>query len=435
MEREGEPRRVNSRATQGEADPRRLDRKPAEAGVARSGSEFTRPSPRAANLHAATLCARARERSDAGPPPQVEPIYQSTVWKLGSLEECDAIYEGARPGHIYIRDSNPNHQTLESLVAQLEGAEAALVTASGMGAIAVALLATVQSGDSIVASDCLYGASTRLMAEEFARFGVRATLAPLHDEQAARERIRAPVRAVFVETITNPLLRVVDLPLLADLCREAGAALVVDNTFATPCLIRPLEHGADAVVHSLTKFIGGHSDVMLGAVAGSEKFIAAARARALTWGIPANPFGAWLALRGAATLPLRIERAGANAARLAAFLSAHPRVRKTIYPGLPSHPDHESARRLLVGGGAMLAFELAGETEVDRLIRLLQLVTFSPSLGDVATTLSYPAKTSHRKLSAEQRAALGITPGLVRVSVGIDDAEDVIADFSLALEG
>jgi cystathionine beta-lyase/cystathionine gamma-synthase len=383
--------------------------------------------------HPATLCAHAREQSPAGPSPLSAPIYQAAVWRLSSLEECDAIYAGATPGYIYTRDANPNHTALEQLMAALEAAPAGLVTASGMAAISAALINLARAGDRVVASAALYGATTRLLREELDRFSVAVSFVDITDLDAVRTALHPDARVLLVETLANPRLELSDIPRLAELCRDAGAALVVDNTFATPCLLRPLDHGADVVVHSLTKFIGGHSDLTLGALAGSAGFVAEARARVSAWGLAANPFEAWLALRGAATLPLRMERACRNAAELAAWLEAHGRVRRVHYPGLPSHPQHERCTELLRSGGAMLAFELDDEAAVDRFIRALRLVPFSPSLGDAATTLSYPAKTSHRALSAERRAQLGITDGLIRLSVGIDAVEDVVADLDQAL--
>jgi cystathionine beta-lyase/cystathionine gamma-synthase len=384
------------------------------------------------SLDLATVCARAREASPGGPPPLTTPICQTAVWRLESLEQVEAVYRGEVEGYIYTRDANPNHAALERLIAQLEGAPAALVTATGMGAIAAGLVSLLAAGDHVVASDRLYGATTRFVAEELARFGVTATFVPVHDLAAVRAALRERTRLVLAETLANPLVGLADVPALAEICRERGAALFIDHTFA-PCLARPLALGADVVMHSLTKFIGGHSDLTLGALAGSEAFITAARARTSVWGLAANPFEAWLALRGAATLPLRMERASQNAARIAAFLAAHRRVRAVHYPGLPSHPQYARCRELLASGGAMLAFEVDDEPAAARLIRALRLVAFAPSLGDAATTLSYPARTSHRALMPAQQAALGITPGLLRLSVGIDAAADIIADLDQAL--
>jgi cystathionine beta-lyase/cystathionine gamma-synthase len=380
----------------------------------------------------ATLCAHAREKAVPGPPPLTAPIYQAAVWRLESIEQVEALNTSAEPGYIYTRDGNPNHTALEELIAGLERAPAALVTASGMGAIAVALLGLVEAGGHVVAGHTLYGATTRLLEQELERFGVSVSFVPSDRLEAVHAAVRPETRALVVETLGNPLLELADVPALAEVAGAAGSALVVDNTFATPCLTRPLELGADVVVHSLTKFIGGHSDLTLGALAGPEAFIAQARARASTWGLCANPFDAWLALRGAATLPLRVERASASAHRIAAWLDTHPGVRGVNYPGLPSHPQHARCRELLASGGTMLSFELADGAAAERFMRRLRLVAFAPSLGDVATTVSYPAKTSHRSLSPQRRAALGITDGLIRLSVGIDAAEDVIADLEQA---
>ncbi len=378
-----------------------------------------------------TLCARARDVVSGGPPPLVAPIYQTSVWQLESLEQCESINRGAE-GYIYTRDGNPNHTALERLVAQLEGAPAALVTASGMAAISVALLTLASEGDHVIASDTLYGATTRLLGQELGRFGVDATFVPAHDVEAATAAFRPGTKAMIVETLSNPLTGLADVPYLGELCRESGAALIVDHTFA-PTLSRPLEQGASVVMHSLTKFIGGHSDLTLGALAGSEEFIASARARASIWGMCANPFECWLALRGAATLPLRMERACANAAEIAGSLARHPKVLAAHYPGLRSHPQHARCREVLASGGPMLSFDVGNAIAADTLLRSVRLLRFAPSLGDTMSTLSYPAMTSHRALSPEERARLGITDGLLRLSVGIDAAEHVIADLEQAL--
>lgn len=385
------------------------------------------------SLHPATRCAHAREPEGPGCRPLVAPLEQTAVWRLDDLEQCEAVYAGTEPGYIYTRDAHPNHAALERLVADLEGAEAGLALASGMAAVSIALVELTGPGAHVLAGDSLYGVTTRFLEQELRRFGVEVSFVPAHDPEQVAAALRPETRALVVETLTNPLLALADLPALAEHCRPRGVALVVDNTFPTPCLIRPLEHGADVVLHSVTKLIGGHSDLTLGALVGSRDLINRCRVRASNWGAPANPFEAWLALRGAATLPLRVERACENAARLAAFLAEHPRVRNVYYPGLPTHPQHARCRALLARPGNMLSFELAGADEARAFLRALQLVSFAPSLGDTSTTVSYPAGTSHRPLTAERRASLGITDGLVRVSMGIDAVEDVIDDFEQAL--
>jgi len=386
-----------------------------------------RPSPE-------TICAHAREQSPPAGEPLVAPLFQASVGRLADLDAADARFEGRAPGFLYTRLGNPTVAQLEATLARLEGGEAACVTASGMGAIATTLLALLAPGETLVASPYLYGATESFLRQDLVRWGVRVESADGHDAAAiaaALARFRPAV--CYVETIANPLLQVADLPALAERCRAAGARLVVDHTFATPCLAQPLALGADLVIHSLTKFINGHGDAIVGAVIGDGETIARIRGLLQRLGATADPFAAWLTLRGLATLPLRIERACANALALARWLAGQPCVRRVHYPGLPSHPDHALAVRLLGCGGPMLAFELADRAAANRFIEGLRWVKFAPSLGDVATTVSHPASTSHRGLAPAQQRARGIHGGLVRVSLGVERADDLIADFERAL--
>jgi cystathionine beta-lyase/cystathionine gamma-synthase len=383
-----------------------------------------------------TICAGAGTTTEGagGNAPLVEPIYASAVFRVAGLEQLGAIYSGQEPGYLYTRDGNPNHAALEKTVAALEGAEAALVCATGMAAVAVALLALVESGGHVVAGAALYGVSTRLIREEWGRLGVSAEFVDATDARAVAAALRPETRLVFVETLSNPLLTLADLPGIAAVCRARGVTLVVDNTF-TPCLIRPLEHGADVVMHSVTKYLGGHSDLTLGALAGTRAFIDRARSVASAWGAAANPFEAWLALRGIRTLPLRMERACENAARIAVFLAGHPAVEAVHYPGLPEYAQPALARALLpCGAGAMVTFSLrAGSISAGTFMERLRLIPFAPSLADTTTTLSYPAGTSHRALSEAERAAMGIDDRLIRLSVGIDHVDDVLDDLGQSL--
>lgn len=382
-----------------------------------------------------TVCAHAREDVPSQTRPLIAPIYQSAVWDMESLEQCEAVYTGAAPGYVYTRDSNPNHAALERVVARLEGAEAAVVFGTGMAALAAAVTALTRSGGRVIASRQLYGATSRLLSGELARFGVETVWVDGTDVEAVADALLPGADLMLVETLANPLLQVADLPRLAALCRQMGARLVVDSTFTSPACCRPLEHGADVVIHSVTKFLGGHSDLTLGAAAGSAEVMEELRRQARLWGGAANPFESWLALRGITTLPLRMERSCANAGELARRLEAHPRVRRTWYPGLPSHPQHALARDLLDLPGAMLAFEVEGAEAARQVLRGLRRVRFAPSLGDTATTISYPAATSHRGLPAEAWQASGVTEGVLRLSVGIDHVEDVWADLDGALGG
>ena len=382
-------------------------------------------------LHLETLCVQAREDVPSDVRPLVAPIYQTAVWAMESAEQCEAIYAGEVPGYIYTRDGNPNHVALERIFARLEGAEEAVVFGSGMGAIAGALTALTGSGGRVVAAKQLYGATVKLLNDELSRFGVETVWVDMLD-LAAVEQALTGGSVLLVETIANPLVQVADLPAMAALCRASGSKLVVDNTFAPPPCCQPLEQGADLVIHSVTKFLGGHSDLTLGAVAGSKELMQRVRWQAKLFGGSANPFECWLAVRGIATYTLRIERSCANAQALAERLAAHPKVRRVYYPGLPSHPQFAQAQALLGSPGAMLAFDAEDARGV---LRSLKHVRFAPSLGDVSTTISYPAITSHRALTAEQRAEIGISDGTLRLSVGIDHVEDVWGDLAQALEG
>lgn len=385
------------------------------------------------SVHLETLCARAREDVPSANRPLIGPIYQSAVWSLDSVEQCEAIQAGDAPGFSYTRDANPNHAALERTVAELEGAEDAVVFGSGMAALAAAFTALTRAGGRIVAGRQIYGVTARLLDHELTRFGVETVWVDSTDLAAVENALAGGADVLLVETLANPLVQVADLPRLAALCRPHGTRLVVDSTFASPLCCRPLEHGADVVVHSVTKFLGGHSDLTLGAAAGSRALMEDLRRQARLFGGSANPFECWLALRGITTFPLRMERSCRNALELARRLAAHPRVRRVYYPGLPSHPQHTLAASLLTLPGAMLAFDAADREAARHVLRELKYVRFAPSLGDTATTISYPAATSHRALDAAALAEVGISEGTLRLSVGIDHVDDVWADLQQAL--
>jgi cystathionine beta-lyase/cystathionine gamma-synthase len=345
----------------------------------------------------------------------------------------EALYGGEARGFIYARDGHPNASQLAAKIAALEGAEAALVCASGMGAEAAVFLSCLDAGDHVALSEGLYGRTVALVNKELSRYGIRSSLFDSTRPETLRPAFEARTKLVFVETLSNPLVRLADVAGAAAIAHAGGAKLVVDNTFA-PLLCRPLELGADLVVHSATKLIGGHSDLTLGLLAGRKSLVERASALASTFGLTGNPFESWLALRGSATLGVRSERACANALNLAERLKQHPRVRAVHYPGLPSHPDHSRARELLRGGfGTIATIDLGGREQADTFIRALPHIPFAPSLGDVATTLSHPATTSHRGQTPEQWARQGITPGLVRLSIGLEDPEDLWAEIEGAL--
>ena len=311
----------------------------------------------------------------------------------------------------------------------------ALVCATGMASEAALFLSTLSAGDEVALSDNLYGKTVVLVGRELSRFGDRVIASSTRPgpRRSARS-CSSRTRLVFVETLSNPLVRLADIAGLAEVAHAAGAVLAVDHTFA-PLLCRPIALGADYVTHSLTKLIGGHSDLILGLLAGSREGIARATGVASAFGLVGNPFESWLALRGLATLALRSARACANALDLAERLEDHPSVRAVHYPGLASHPDHARARKTLCGGfGTIATIDLGGRAEADRFIRGLKTIPFAPSLGDVATTLSHPATTSHRNQTAEQWARQGISPGLIRLSFGIEDPDDLWSDMARALK-
>lgn len=352
-------------------------------------------------------------------------------------DEADAVLSGGEKGYVYARDGHPNAFALAEKCRRLHAAERGAVCASGMSALAAAVLAHVQAGDEIVLSDQLYGKSAQLLKGEFARYGVGARLVDTSQLSTVASAMQSRPRLLVIETISNPMLRVADIPALANLAHAHGSLLLVDNTFATPVLCQPLKWGADLVLESLTKLMNGHSDVILGFLGGRAEHWDRIPSVISTWGLAASPFDCWLALRGLGTLAVRSERAAANAQAVAEHLSSRLDVAETCYPGLKSHADHDIARRLLNHGfGAMVTFRLPGgrpaATEFIRAVA--EHIPFAPSLGDLSTTLSHPESTSHRGLSAEERERLGITGGTIRLSVGIESAVGIIAALQAGLD-
>ncbi|MDH4607354.1 PLP-dependent aspartate aminotransferase family protein [Pseudomonas sp. BN102] len=368
--------------------------------------------------------------------PKSLPIYESSVFVYDSLEQVDDFLAGNPDNYMYTRIGNPNHAAMEALVRDLEGGEAALFSASGMASVSAALLGRLSAGDHLIASRELYGTTQSLIEKELARFGISATLVEFNDLVAVEAAITPATRIIYTETASNPLVRVSDVPALARLAKARGLKLLVDNTFLSPALYNPLADGADLVLHSTTKYLNGHSDATGGILVGDGEWIAQARRFQINAGGSASPFEAWLTFRGAKTLSLRMKAHSANAQALAEALEGHPTVARVFYPGLPSHPDHALARRLFPkGASGMLSFTLhGGLAEVDKLIRALRNTAFAPSLAGVASSITHPGKTSHRALSAQALAELDIHDGTIRVSVGIEDADDIVADFQQALD-
>jgi cystathionine beta-lyase/cystathionine gamma-synthase len=367
--------------------------------------------------------------------PLAPDINPAAVHVYTDLEDYDAVARGERPGHYYGRNSNSNRTMLEDAVAELEGAEAGVATASGMAALHIAILALAPRPATIVATRELYGGTLSLLRQDYEPAGYEVLFVDMADLEEVGRAIDGAA-LVLMETITNPLCKVADLQAVARIAGERGVPVLVDNTFASPILCRPLELGATAVMHSATKYIGGHSDLVAGVVVGSAADMSAARARSVRTGSTLGPFDAWLALRGLRTLDVRMRRHTDNALELAVALRALPGVAQVHHPLLDWSPSFDVARRLLPkGAGGMMAFDLeGGRATVQRMMGRLELVTFAASLGGVETTISYPEITSHRSLTPEERAELGVGPGTVRVSVGLEAAEDIVADFTQALD-
>jgi cystathionine beta-lyase/cystathionine gamma-synthase len=381
-----------------------------------------------------TQCVRPERLPESSTPPLVPPIDWSVVYEFRDIDHVDSVYAGDESGFIYARDGHPGAVRLSGQIARLEAAEAALVMSSGMAAEAALLLGILRQGDHVALGKGLYGRTQTLVSQELARFGISySTFDPCNPESWT-EGFRAETKVCFVETITNPLVRVPDLPRLAEFCVARQVSLAVDNTFA-PMIAQPITLGADFVTHSVTKMIAGHSDVTLGALAGSSESISKLRPVVSSFGMTANPFESALALRGLATLPLRLRKACDNALELARYLELHPKVAQVHFPGLKSHADAATASRILSGGfGTIVTIDLGSRDAANTFIcKLQRRIPFAPSLGDVMTTLSYPVSTSHRGLSEAERRGLGITPGLIRLSMGIEELSDLRRDLQDAL--
>jgi cystathionine beta-lyase/cystathionine gamma-synthase len=342
---------------------------------------------------------------------------------------------GTNEGLKYARYGNtPNVELVERRLALLEGAEAAVCLSSGKGATACAMLALLRPGDHLLSSSWIYGGTHTLFTEELASMGIEVTLIDPLAPRMWRKALRQTTRAIFVESPVNPTCRVLDLNSLANLAKAEGVALVVDSTFASPINFRPLEHGADVVIHSTTKYLNGHHDILGGAVIGTTSYVDEVRRKMIVWGQSPDPFSVWLLERGMKTLDVRVRRQNENALKLAQWCETRPEFARVLYPGLESHPDYEIAQQCLDGFGGMMAVELAGGGEAaERFLARLQMVTHAPSLGGVDTLVSEPRYSSHAGMTPEQRAEVGIPDGFLRFSVGLEDAGDLIADFEQAL--
>lgn len=365
--------------------------------------------------------------------PVVTPITRSSTFTFASTAEMKRWAEGKSKAYIYTRYGNPTLTVAEAKLAALEGGEAAIVTASGMAAISSALLAVVQSGEEVIATRQLYGGTYRLLRDIFPRLGIRVH--HVEAELAGVERlVNSKTRVLYIETPTNPTLRLVDLRKAVALARRYKLISMVDNTFASPILQKPLEMGFDLVLHSATKYLGGHSDLIAGAAVGRRELIERIRQMIIYLGGSMDPSVAFLLMRGMKTLELRVRRQAENAMAVAKYLARHPKVARVHYPGLASHPDHKLARRQMNGYGSMLAFDVKGGlAAARRFCDRVRVFLLAASLGGVESLVVLPMFTSHYRMSRQELAAAGVEPGTVRVSIGIEDTKDLIADLQQAL--
>ncbi|GAA4133545.1 aminotransferase class I/II-fold pyridoxal phosphate-dependent enzyme [Actinomadura keratinilytica] len=385
--------------------------------------------------HPQTRTVHPPIETPVGSRPLNVPLYQGHLFAFDDADAMAAAFDGPRAAYLYGRMGNPTVRAFENAVAELEGGAGAYAAASGMGAISAVLMALLRTGDHVIAQSGLYGGTWALLRDLRERWGVEVTEVSGQDAGEVRAALRPATRLLYLETIANPMTQVADIPALAAAAREAGVTTVVDNTFA-PLLCRPLDHGADIVVHSATKYMGGHGDIVGGVAVFADPAVhRRVWDHAVELGATADPFAAWLLLRGLVTMPMRVERQCATALELARRLAAHPSVAGVRHPGLPGHPQHELAGRLLSGGyGGVLSFDLAGGRAAGRaFIESVRVASLAVSLGDAATLVMHPASTSHRQLDAAALAAAGIGEGTVRVAVGLEDPDDLWADFEQAL--
>lgn len=366
----------------------------------------------------------------------VSPLYQTSTFVFDNVEQGAARFAGEEQGYIYTRLGNPTQAELEEKMAILEGGEAALATASGMAAITATVLALVGAGDHIVCDETVYGCTHAFMSHLAPKFGVEVTFVDSSNPENVRKAMKPNTKVVYTETPANPTLKLVDLRAVSEIAHAGGAKMIVDNTFMSPYFQKPLSLGADVVVHSATKYIGGHGDVVAGIIVGPKDFLDVVRMTTLKdIGGIISPFDAWLLIRGLKTLAVRMERHAQNAMAVAEFLQNHPLVERVFYPGLPSHPQHELATRQMEGFGGMVCFELKGGLEAGiKMLNSVKLCALAVSLGNVDTLIQHPASMTHSVVPREERLAAGITDGLIRLSVGIENVEDIIADLNQALE-
>lgn len=363
-----------------------------------------------------------------------EALFLTSSFVFDSAAQAAARFSGAEDGNVYARFSNPTVTMMQNRLAALEGGEACVATASGMSAILALVMATMKAGEHVVASNGLFGATQQLFSGILSRFGIETTFVPATDTDAVAAALRPETRLIFVETPSNPLTEIIDIRTLSEMAHRAGALLAVDNCFCTPVLQKPLNLGADVVIHSATKFLDGQGRVLGGAVVGPRAVLDEVFKFLRTAGPCISPFNAWIILKGLETLRLRVEAQSSSALELAHWLEAQPGVRRVYYPGLESHPQHALAMQQQRMGGAVVSFEVNGGREAAwRVIDSTRMMSITANLGDTRTTITHPATTTHGRLSPEARSAAGIQEGLIRVAVGLESIEDLKADLSRGL--
>lgn len=363
------------------------------------------------------------------------PIYQSSTFGFETVEEGARCFAGESKGYMYTRIGNPTIAALEKQIAILEGGFGGIATSSGMAAVSTIYMAFLKSGDHIVSTDAVYGPSRGIMETYFKKFGVESTYINTGNLDAIRQAIKPNTKMLFIETPTNPTMEISDLKACSDIAHQHGLVVVVDNTFCSPYLQRPIEFGADVVFHSMTKFINGHADIVAGMiVTKSEELYKLVRPAMVGMGCNMDPHQAFMVLRGVKTLSIRMDRGQENAMKVAEFLEKHPKVEWVKYPGLKSHPQYELAKKQMDGPGAMISFGLKGGLDAGKIVmNNVKLAMLAVSLGGIETLIQHPASMTHSKMSKENREKAGITDGLVRFSVGIEDLKDIIADLDQAL--
>jgi methionine-gamma-lyase len=387
--------------------------------------------------HLLTACVHAGETIDRTTKSVPTPIYQSAVYAFDSMRDVIAYNQGAEngsQGYMYSRPTSPTQRVLERKAAILECGEDALATSSGMAATTTAILSLAAQGDEIISSDMVYGGTHTFLKYGLAKLGIKTQFVDTRNIEDAEKRVTGKTKAIFVETPTNPDLRIANIESASRIARHHDLKLIVDNTFATPVNQVPLALGADVVIVSTTKYYGGHNDLIGGMIVGSADFITSARKTLKVYGGCIDPFAAYLTLRGLKTLTLRMEKHNSNGLKVAEYLENHPKVKRVYYPGLRSHPQHELARRQMNGFGGMVCFELDNESRAVKFIESLKLVIHGLSLGGVESLVSMPVYSSHYYLTPQELEEIGLNNRMVRLSVGIEDAEDIIADLENALD-